>query len=223
MSGYASYDSPPGVVAQETFVPDGLIAGDTIVHTARIEIASGQNLPRGALIGRETVATPTVAAGGSNTGNGTVTGVSGPGVAPGTYAVTAISAAEFTVTGPNSTEMPNATVGQPYLFTGLGFDLNAGSTPFVAGDTFTITVGAASGLCKLCTSAATDGSQNPYGILIDAVNASAGNAPGGAYLTGDFNVNAMTFGTGVTPASTIDALRALGIFLVYPAGLGDVV
>jgi hypothetical protein len=33
----------------------------------------------------------------------------------------------------------------------------------------------------------------------------------------------MTFGTGVTPASTIDALRALGIFLVYPAGLGDVV
>ena len=78
----------------------------------------------------------------------------------------------------------------------------------------------ASGKFTLSLAAATDGSQNPYGILLDDYDATAGDLAGaGVYVKGEFNPNAMTFGAGQTPAGLHDALRTLGIFLkpVVPA------
>lgn len=78
----------------------------------------------------------------------------------------------------------------------------------------------ASGKATICTAAATDGSQNAYGILADfydATLADVGNAA--VHVKGEFNENAITLGAGLTLASVHDALRDGGIFLkpVVPA------
>lgn len=71
----------------------------------------------------------------------------------------------------------------------------------------------ATGKLTLSTSAATDGSQNPYGILYDAYDSTAGDLSAGLYIKGEFNPNAMTFGAGQTAAGVKAALRDLGIYL----------
>lgn len=69
------------------------------------------------------------------------------------------------------------------------------------------------GKCVKSLSASSDGSQNVYAILADDCDASAGDKKASAFITGSFNENALTFGTGHTAASTKDAFRALGIIL----------
>lgn len=71
-----------------------------------------------------------------------------------------------------------------------------------------------SGKLTTSTTAASDGSQTPLGILADDANAAAadvGNVP--VYLKGEFNEAAVVLGTGWTPVSAFAALRPLGIFL----------
>jgi hypothetical protein len=70
----------------------------------------------------------------------------------------------------------------------------------------------ASGKYTLSASAAVDGSQTPNAILADDCNASTGDANCGAYVMGEFNTNALTFGTGQTIANTTVAMRDAGIF-----------
>lgn len=79
----------------------------------------------------------------------------------------------------------------------------------------------ASGKYKTALSASADGSQTPVAILEDYVDASAADQTAGIYLMGEFNTNAMTFGTGITAASSKDALRALGIFLKNAVSADD--
>jgi phage tail sheath protein FI len=85
-----------------------------------------------------TVATPTYV----GTGNGTLTsiGVNQTTATAETWAITATSATTFTVTGFLSGVQGNATVGVPYNNGLISFTLNAGATPFTAGDAFTLTV-----------------------------------------------------------------------------------
>lgn len=71
-----------------------------------------------------------------------------------------------------------------------------------------------SGKVALSISAATDGSQVPFGILASDYDASAadlGNV--GVYVEGEFNENAVILGSGHTVASVRDALRDVGILL----------
>ncbi len=110
----------------ETYTPDKLIAGDFKLVTGEVTILSGQNLSKGALLGKIT----------------------------------------------------------------------------------------ASGKCQLCDSAASDGSEDPIGILAEACDASGGdqtNVP--YYLTGEFNQDAITFGGSDTAATHLAALRDLSIYL----------
>lgn len=74
----------------------------------------------------------------------------------------------------------------------------------------------ASGKLTLSLAAATDGSQIPYGILADYYDASAGDVTCAVYLSGVFNSNAITFGTGQTAAALYDTLRAQEIWLKDP-------
>ena len=74
----------------------------------------------------------------------------------------------------------------------------------------------ASGEYVLSLAAAVDGSQTPVAILADDADTTAGAATGAAYLSGEFNDNAITFGTGHTAATVKDALRDLNIYLKTP-------
>lgn len=71
----------------------------------------------------------------------------------------------------------------------------------------------ASGKYVLSLSAAGDGSQTPVAILTEDVDASAADVTSAAYLTGEFNEDAVTYGAGHTKATVKDGLRSLGIFL----------
>jgi len=70
-----------------------------------------------------------------------------------------------------------------------------------------------SGNWILSLAGAIDGSQVPRAILAEPTDATGGARTTVAYLSGEFNTAAMTFGTGHTAANTRDALRGLGIFL----------
>lgn len=71
----------------------------------------------------------------------------------------------------------------------------------------------ATGKFILSLAAATDGSQNPVGILGEDVNATAGDVVSFEYVAGDFNSNSMTFGTGHTLASVREVLHGRSIYL----------
>lgn len=62
-------------------------------------------------------------------------------------------------------------------------------------------------------SAAGDGSETPDAILLEDCDASAGDKVAPIALTGEFNQDALTIGTGHTAASIKDGLRNKGIFL----------
>lgn len=71
----------------------------------------------------------------------------------------------------------------------------------------------ASGKCTSCTSAATDGSKDVYGILAETVDASAEDKQAVVYLSGEFNSAALSVGEGYTVAGLVDTLRAKSIFI----------
>lgn len=71
----------------------------------------------------------------------------------------------------------------------------------------------ATGKYVLSLSAASDGSEVPRAILAEDTDATGADKVTVGYLTGEFNIAAMTFGTGHTAVSTKDGLRDLGIFL----------
>jgi hypothetical protein len=75
----------------------------------------------------------------TGTGNGTMTNILPQSLAiPETWTITLTSATAFTVTGSSSGPQAGGTVGAPYNNGFISFKLNAGSTPFVAGDQFTV-------------------------------------------------------------------------------------
>jgi hypothetical protein len=65
----------------------------------------------------------------------------------------------------------------------------------------------------LSLAAAADGSETPVAVLGEDVDATGGAAQSFAYVAGDFNANAMTFGTGHTADSVREGLRAHSIYL----------
>jgi hypothetical protein len=71
----------------------------------------------------------------------------------------------------------------------------------------------AEGKAVLVDSSKADGSQNPYAILAEDVDATASDKVGPVYLTGEFNQNALTFGGTDTASTHNAALRNLSIFL----------
>ncbi len=114
--------------SSESYTPDQLHAGDFPIRTLDVTIASGQNLTRGALLGKIT----------------------------------------------------------------------------------------ASGKYVLSLAAAADGSQTPVAILAEDVDATGGDKSGIVYVSGDFNENAITYGTGHTADSVRAGLRDLNIYLHKP-------
>lgn len=203
---------------QESFVPDRLMAGDDFI-TDSITLISGQNLTRGALLGKITLGAVTETHAG-NTGNGVLTpDATTPVLAnaqAGVYTAKCIAAATnsgtFLVFDPKGDQIGELVVGATFADQ-IKFVIADGATDFIVGDTFLITVAAGSGKYTLSLLAAVDGSQYPTAILARDTNAAAGDIVTTVYLAGEFNSNAITFGTGQTAANTKEALRLLDIYL----------
>jgi len=69
------------------------------------------------------------------------------------------------------------------------------------------------GKLRVCKSANIDGSQTPFAILVDPVDATSADAKCYVFLTGEFFASKLVFGTGITAVNSKDLLRDLGIFL----------
>lgn len=80
---------------------------------------------------------------------------------------------------------------------------------------------AASGKFTIAVAVAADGSQTPVRILVDDVDATSADALGGTYQMGEFNLNAVTLGAGITPAAATAALSAQNIYLKTPISAAD--
>ena len=216
-------DNPqqPGIFA-ETYLPDQLLASGKMLVTQPIVLAAGTAVPRGAVLGQQTsyslVSTP-----GTNTGNGTIGGLSsGTGAKIGIYVLTATGATTFTVTDPEGTALPNATVGTAYSNTnGIGFTITAGGTAFAAGDSFTVNSIDSIGNFIVSVKTASDGSQNPSAILADYADATNGPVTTGAYISGEFNVNYVTFDASWTPQTLTTAMRPYGLYLKTAVSAAD--
>lgn len=137
-----------------------MVAGDgfTIAVTAKV------GLP-----------TATATAKSTNTGNATCGTVSCNGYAPavGIYTVEFTAATKFTVENPLGEVIGKGATGTAYSGGGLGFTITAGSTAFVAGDSFAITVAEGSGQYAQWNPAAADGTQVVAGILFGAKDATS--------------------------------------------------
>ncbi len=79
----------------------------------------------------------------------------------------------------------------------------------------------ASGKYTTALSASADGSQTPIAILADDADATAADVFAPIYIMGEFNINAMTFGTGITSDAAKATLQPLGIFLKTAVSAAD--
>lgn len=201
-----------------SITPDNLLAGDAKALTKSVVIDTG-SLTRGALLGKITHGAATAAAkSGGNTGNGTMGTITlGSGVLPGVYSLrvtkAVTNAGDFQLKDPNGIVVGIGSVATAFAGGGMSFTLADGSTDFAVGDGFDITVAAGSGKYVLSLAAATDGSEVPVAVLAEDADATSADVTTVAYLTGEFNSTAMTFGTGHTAASVEAGLRDLGIHL----------
>lgn len=214
----------PASFSFTSYSPDNLIAGDETLSRA-ITLQSGQNLLRGAVLGRVSLGTAIAAPrSGGNTGNGTITmNVSTPvkvGAKVGVYTVrftgAAVNGGTFIVRDPDGFQIGTVVMaaGSGAYDDDIQFTIADGATDFVVGDGFDITVAAGSGRYVLSVATATDGSQFPDLILAEDTNASADNVATVAYHYGQFVESALILGAGHTVNSIREGLRVKGIQLV---------
>jgi flagellar hook protein FlgE len=106
-----------------------------------------------------TATTPTYA----GTGNGVLSGVTaGAGAVPETFTIAAVDATHFSVTGSVSGLLGTATVGTAFTSPQINLSIAAGSTAFVAGDTFTVatTPGTLASIPPIAINNLADGASN---------------------------------------------------------------
>lgn len=139
------------LMSSQSIGVDNLMFSDFPMVTDRVLIASGQNLTRGSVLGRITQSVPTTGTAGSNTGNGTVSGVTGGNKTKiGTYTILCEVAithgGTFLVTDPGGKNIGSVTIlagaGQTGVFKSdeINFTVTDGSTDFAIADDFTIEV-----------------------------------------------------------------------------------
>lgn len=145
---------------------------------------------------------------GGNTGNGTVTEVEGRrDLKIGTYEVECVTAVTnggvFKVTDPDGnilkddiTITPGAGASVSFETDQLAGKITEGSTDFAVGDKFTVAVSIAPRQCVAAAKAATDGSSEPYAVLLEDLDATSASKVGASAITGEFNERALVFASG---------------------------
>lgn len=123
-------------------------APGTLSRDAVVVSSGSGSLVAGSVMGRVTkrlAAAPIPTVSGSSPGNGTMSGLSfGPDVQVGTYVlactVEASNGGTFSVTAPDGTVLPTATVGAAYKSSHINFILNDGSSDFKTTARFNVVV-----------------------------------------------------------------------------------
>lgn len=204
----------------ESFTPDNLIAGafPIVREQGTVKISAGA-LARGEVMGKITKGDLSQAFAGTDNGVLTLDATT-PKLAnaqAGAYKVKCITAATnggtFEVFDPKGNSLGIVAVGATFA-NQIKFAIADGATDFVAGDLFTITIAAGSGQLAAYDSTALDGTEEPYGILLEPLADAATTQGGLVALTGEFSSGALSFAhSGDTAASVKSKLRALGIYL----------
>lgn len=213
------------------FDPTALFAGDFPPRSRPITLKAGSNvagtpLLRGAILGAISAGSASAAPGATNTGNGTLTpDATAPlqaGAQEGIYAITFTSPTAYNVNDPSSQAL---LVGAGVVGTAFSnqvkFNIAAGATPFVAGDTFALTVELAGQGYTLSALNATNGSQTPRCILAADTDAGLADVVTPAYFTGEFADYCCTFGAGHTQA-TVDQIFAANGAPIFIRKVGTV-
>lgn len=209
----------------ESVSADNLHAGGQIpIVTEAVTIALGQNLARGAAIGKILYDLGVPVADPGNTGDGTcVAALPSGGEEPEIGAYTATCeviadagppavVAQFRIVTPRT---PQGVLvfadGTAQVVDGVELTITQGATPFAVDDVFTFALAAGSGECVQLDSTAVDGSQFIHGVLSEAVDASLAAKPAIAYTAGEFAADHVVFAGADTAATFQDAARAKGI------------
>lgn len=208
-----------------TYTPEDLIAGTFPIRTGIESLLRGSGtLVRGTVLGKVgigSVTTAVPAAPNANTGDGTITmDTTTPtlaGAQVGVYKAVctteALGSGTFRVYDPSGVVLGDVVVAATFA-NQIKFVIGAGTADWDVGDTISITVKAGSGYLVKSLAAATDGSQVPYCILADNYTlAAAAETSAVVYKTGDFNQEALTYGTGHTAATVKAALEDRNIYL----------
>lgn len=202
--------------------------------TVAIDAVNGI-LKRGTLLGKITKGAITgtkapAGAGqeGANTGTGTLTmdatALYHADHMFGAYTITVIRAyvAEGTVAGAYEVRNPagsligTGTIGDTFD-NQIKFVLaEAGAEKFIVGDAFTYTIAqaAGSGQLAIVDKDATNGTDVPFGILVNDVDVSAATADADLYVRGEFNQNEIIVPDGDSVVNYKEALKAINIYLV---------
>lgn len=182
---------------------------------------SARELTDGMVLGKATKGAATGAAVAGNTGNGTITASPTVGAAAkvGVYSLTCIEPAtnlgKFLVEDPDGIVIGVATVGTQFT-THLTFTIADGSTDFVSGDAFTITVAAGTGKWVQIDFSGTLGTEDAAGILIGDATAADGTDGVGVALVRNARIvpGKITWPAGATTNqknAALAQLLALGI------------
>jgi hypothetical protein len=207
----------------ETFIPDQLIAGDLKLISENVLVSGGALFKRGTLMGLIGSASlsSSVDADPGNTGNGVVSAVaSTTNTRVGRYQLAFSAATAYVVTDPAGNVITAGTSGA-YSDAEIGWTFTPGSAPMVAGDVINVSIFAGEGTYTKALGSALDGSQTPVAILADDADATGGTVNSGVYLHGEFNIRAVTFGTGINVATAKAALAPKGIFLKGSVSAAD--
>lgn len=149
------------------------------------------------------------------TGNGTIGTISmGRETKPGTYRLqctaAAANAGTFAVVDPHGNRLLDATVAVAYTSEQINFTIADGSTDYIVGDYFHVVVAQGSGKVVAWQPTAVDGSEDPYGILFDNVDASLADAAGVAVVReAEVNTDELIWRSTVIAAQQAAALSRL--------------
>lgn len=178
-----------------------------------VTVKSGETVSRGDVVSQTGMLTAgTATAGGSNVGDGTVSGeVAADTAVAGTYTLTctaeSANAGTFSVVNPNGVHLPDATVAVAYS-NQIGFTIADGAEDFDVGDVFTIVVTKGAGkVISFLTTA------EPFTVMAEDIDASAGDVVGLAYRDATLKASEVDYGTG-TRAEVQDALDFKNVFIV---------
>ncbi len=220
--------------ASYSYTSDQLLAGPLQIEVDTVTITGAAALKRGTVLGRVTLGAVTSAAkSGGNTGNGTcVLDVTTPKIAG---AVAGVYTLRCTVAGANAATFrladPSGRVLGDYAFNGSGANvlianqikavITDGSTDFVVGDGFDITIAnsAASvpAIYKKAVKTAFDGSAVPCRVLIDDVDATLADKTGSAYRQAELNFNRLIYDASFSATDIRVAFRDTSLFIHVPA------
>lgn len=183
------------------------LAGSTITATAAVPGTGGNAYTLATSDATNiTLSGANLTGGTANTGNATVSGLTGgQSLIAGQYKAVCLTATTAQVYNPRGEELGVATFGTAFKNAEINLTITAGGTPCVAGDTFVfVAAPTAAGVYSLCTAGATDGTEFPAAILVDDTDPTAGNVLGGVYLMGEFNAGAVV----IDPSLSLAAVKA---------------